>query len=108
MHTSPNCAGPTDSFARVAETGRPVSSTRKRLICTASRYQASVTAGTIFQGSRQPLRLWFRAIWWVTAQKNGASALGLQRVLGLGQYRTAWRELHSPVIPNSRRHADRP
>ena len=69
-------------------------STRQRLICTACRYQASVTAGTIFQGSRQPLRLWFRAIWWVTAQKNGASALGLQRILGLGQYRTAWTWLH--------------
>ena len=27
-------------------------------------------------------------------QKNGASALGLQRVLGLGQYETAWTWLH--------------
>jgi hypothetical protein len=33
--------------------------------------------------------MWFRAIWWVTAQKNGASALGLQQVLGLGSYATA-------------------
>ena len=69
-------------------------STRPRMICTACRYQASVTAGTIFQGSRQPLTLWCRAIWWVTAQKNGASALGLQRILGLRQYRTAWTWLH--------------
>ena len=53
-----------------------------------------MTAGTIVQGSRQPLTLWFRAIWWVTAQKNGASALGLQRILGLRQYRTAWTWLH--------------
>jgi transposase-like protein len=29
-------------------------------------------------------------MWHVTSQKNGASALGLQRVLGLGSYRTAW------------------
>jgi len=29
-------------------------------------------------------------MWWVTAQKNGASALGLQRVLGLKKYETAW------------------
>ena len=28
------------------------------------------------------------------AQKNGASALGLQRVLGLGSYKTAWSWLH--------------
>ena len=41
-----------------------------------------------------PLRLWFEAIWQVTAQKYGASALGLQRILGLGSYRTAWMLLH--------------
>ena len=76
------------------QAGPARAATRQRLICTACRYQASVTAGTIFQGSRQPLTLWFRAIWWVTAQKNGASALGLQRILGLGQYRTAWTWLH--------------
>ena len=72
--------------------GRPA--TRQRLICGACRYQASVTAGTIFHGSRQPLTLWLRAIWRVTAQKNGAGALGPQRILGLGQYRTAWIWLH--------------
>jgi transposase-like protein len=38
--------------------------------------------------------MWFRAIWWVTSQKTGASALGLQRVLGLGSYKTAWTWLH--------------
>jgi len=41
-----------------------------------------------------PLRLWFEAMWQVTTQKYGASALGLQRVLGLGSYRTAWMLLH--------------
>lgn len=41
-----------------------------------------------------PLTVWFRAIWWLTSQKTGASALGLQRVLGLGSYRTAWTWLH--------------
>lgn len=38
--------------------------------------------------------LWFRAIWYVTEQKNGVSALGLQRALGLGSYHTAWAWLH--------------
>jgi hypothetical protein len=57
-------------------------------------YQGSLTAGTIFQHTRKPLTMWFRAIWWVTAQKNGASALGLQRILGLGSYLTAWTWLH--------------
>src|SRR5688500_12531281 len=43
---------------------------------------------TIFQDTRKPLVMWFRAIWYVTSQKNGASALGLQRVLGLASYET--------------------
>ena len=67
---------------------------RGRLICTTCRHQTTVTAGTIFQDSRLPLRLWCRAIWHVTSQKNGASALGMQRVLGLGSYQTAWTVLH--------------
>jgi transposase-like protein len=53
-----------------------------------------VSAGTIFEDSRLPLRVWFRAAWWMTNQKSGISALGLQRLLGLGSYRTAWMCLH--------------
>jgi transposase-like protein len=68
--------------------------TRGRLICRACRYQASVTAGTIFQDTRKPLRMWFRAAWHITSQKNGASAVSLQQVLGLGSYMTAWTWLH--------------
>src|SRR6267378_7687533 len=64
------------------------------LECAACGCQTSVTAGTIFQDTRTPLPVWFRAMWWVTTQKNGASALGLQRVLGLGSYKTAWTWLH--------------
>ena len=37
---------------------------------------------------------WFAAVWYVVNQKQGVSALGLQRVLGLGSYRTAWSWLH--------------
>src|SRR5712691_5182304 len=62
--------------------------------CTRCRRQASVTAGTVFQDIRKPLIMWFRAMWYVTSQKNGASALGIQRVLGLGSYQTAWTWLH--------------
>jgi hypothetical protein len=64
------------------------------LECGNCGYQMSVTAGTIFQDTRKPLALWFRMMWWVTSQKNGASALGLQRALGLGNYKTAWTWLH--------------
>lgn len=64
------------------------------LECAACGCQTSVTAGTIFQGTRTPLPVWCRAMWRVTTQKNGASALGLQRVLGLKSYETAWTWLH--------------
>lgn len=64
------------------------------LQCAGCSYQSSVTAGTIFQDTRKPLTLWFRAMWSVTSQKNGASAIGLQRELGLGSYKTAWTWLH--------------
>ena len=62
--------------------------------CTACGLQTSVTAGTIFQDTRKPLRLWFRAMWYVVSQKQGVSALGLQRVLGLSRYETTWLWLH--------------
>src|SRR5207244_6933719 len=62
--------------------------------CAGCGHQTSVTAGTIFQDTRTPLPTWFRAMWWVTSQKTGASALGMQRVLGLGSYKTAWTWLH--------------
>jgi transposase-like protein len=70
------------------------SATRGRLVCRACRHQTSVTAGTIFQGTHKPLRLWFRAIWQITSQKTGASAVAVQQVLGLGSYLTAWTWLH--------------
>jgi transposase-like protein len=64
------------------------------LRCTACGHKTSVIAGTIFERTRKPLVLWFRAMWWVTSQKSGASAKGLQRILGLGSYETAWTWLH--------------
>ena len=67
---------------------------RGQLRCNRCQRQTSVTAGTIFEGTRKPLRLWFQAMWYVTNQKHGVSALGLQRILGLGSYQTAWAWLH--------------
>jgi len=67
--------------------------------CTECRRRVSRTAGTIFQDTRTPLTVWFAAVWHLTTQKNGISALGLKRVLGqppppLGSYQTAWAMLH--------------
>ena len=67
---------------------------RNRWLCGHCRYEMSVTAGTMFQDSHLPLTIRFRAIWQMTSQKNGISALGLQRVLDLGSYKTAWAMLH--------------
>src|SRR4249919_4364592 len=62
--------------------------------CTACHKRTSVTAGTIFDKTRYPLRTWFHVMWHVVSQKNGVSALGLQRELGFGSYQTAWTWRH--------------
>lgn len=72
--------------------------------CKHCGFKSSITAGTIFQDTRKPLRLWFKAMWYITNQKHGISALGLQRALGMGSYHTAWEWLyrlrHAMVRPN--------
>lgn len=60
------------------------------LECCSCGHQTSLTAGTVMHGSRKPLRMWFMAMWWISTQKTGGSARGLQRLLGLGSYQTAW------------------
>ena len=75
--------------------------------CVGCDYQVSVTAGTIFQATRKPQTMWFRAAWRVTSQKNGASTLGVQRILGLGSYQTAWTWLHKLRRAMVRRGRDR-
>jgi transposase-like protein len=63
-------------------------------MCRRCGRKTSVTAGTIFHRSRLPLTSWFAACWFVCSQKNGVSALGLQRVMGFGSYQTAWAWMH--------------
>ena len=73
--------------------------------CSGCARKVSVTAGTILDRSRVPLADWFTAIWLMTTQKYGISALGLQRLLGLGSYRTAWtmlRKLRSAMVRPAR------
>ena len=64
------------------------------LMGTACNAETSLTAGTVFQDTRKPLRMWLLAMWCITSQKNGVRALGLQRVRGLGRDETAWTWLH--------------
>ena len=75
--------------------------------CTSCGLQTSITAGTIFQDTRKPLKLWFQAMWYITNQKHGVSALGLQCVLGFGSYRTSWIWLHKLRCAMIRRGRDR-
>lgn len=77
-----------------ASVAPPYRASRARLLCRTCRHQSSVTAGTLFDKTRTPLKVWLAAAWYVTHQKHGVSALGLQRVLGLGSYQTAWALLH--------------
>lgn len=61
--------------------------------CVACGHQASVTAGTMFHGTRKPLRLWFRAIFEFISRKDGCNAMDLMRLLDLS-YPTSWTWLH--------------
>ncbi len=79
---------------RCDEAGVAFQGSRGRWICRHCRYQSTVTAGTVFEKTRTPLRNWLAAVWCIVNQKQGVNALGLQRVLGLGSYQTAWAMLH--------------
>lgn len=72
----------------------PYKTTRGRITCRSCLHQTSVTAGTIFHRTRTPLKVWFSAMWYMTNQKQGVNALGLQKVLGFKSYQTAWAMLH--------------
>jgi hypothetical protein len=63
-------------------------------MCTDCGLKTSAAAGTIFHRSHTPLSTWFAAIWFVTSQRTGVSARGLQDALGFGSYQTAWAWLH--------------
>lgn len=65
-----------------------------RYECRDCHKETTVTNNTMFHKTTKPLLIWFRAIWWMVAQKNGVSAKGLQKILGLGSYQTAWTWLH--------------
>lgn len=66
---------------------------RKLFECACCRYQVSLIAGTVLQGTRTPLRLWFLAIFLMVTDKRGISSVGLGKQLGISQKR-AWFMLH--------------
>ncbi len=65
-----------------------------KIHCRNCGKEFSIISGTIFQDSKKPLLLWFHIMWWVVAQKTGASAYNLMDFMGFGSYETAWLWLH--------------
>lgn len=65
-------------------------SSRGLYLCRHCQRQQSVTSGTIFHGSKKPLTVWFKALWWFSTRKSGVNAVALKEMLGLGSYQTAW------------------
>ena len=56
-----------------------------RVQCAHCGYQVSMTAGTVFQGTRTPLTVWFRAMWWLTSQKERGERGSVAACARLGQ-----------------------
>ena len=57
--------------------------------CRGCRHQTSLTAGTMIDSTKLPLRVWFLAMYRISQAKTGISALSLMRELGVS-YRSAW------------------
>lgn len=73
--------------------------------CRKCNRDVSVTAGTVFQRSHLPLRLWFQALWCIISQKHGVSALGLSRALGIKREMTGWhllQKIRSAMVRSGR------
>lgn len=73
-------------------------------VCKSCKSESTATTGTIFHGSKIPLHLLFRFLWFLVLQKNGISAKSLQRILGFTRYETVWTWLHKfrhiMILPN--------
>jgi transposase-like protein len=63
-------------------------------LCNDCREKFTVRTGTIFERSHIPLHKWLMATHIMAASKKSVSALQLQRMLGLGSYRSAWFMCH--------------
>ena len=79
----PRCAGSTYCEIRG----------RQLLQCRQCRYQTSLIAGTVLQGTKLPMRVWFRAMHLLAQGKKGLSNIELGRRLGIST-NAAWRVQH--------------
>ena len=91
-------AGPVD--AKTASTS-PLENVLRTFPTAPTRRSSRYTHHEVTE-SANPATRSGQAQWWVTNQKSGVSALGLQRALGLGSYKTAWtwlHKLHRAMVP---------
>ena len=58
--------------------------------CQSCGHQCSPTAGTVFEDSRKPLRLWCHVIWLMMSQKTGMSTKNFMDTFSFGSYLTTW------------------
>lgn len=79
----PRCGGPSRGYMSMRQVHE----------CAGCGYQCSVTAGTIFHKTRTPLSSWFWAIYRMSQDKKGISAMQLAKEIGVS-YPTAWLMLH--------------
>ncbi|MHB1274243.1 MAG: IS1595 family transposase, partial [Rhodanobacter sp.] len=74
--------------------------------CRACRHQTTLLSGTVFQGTKLPLRTWMLAIHLLTSTKTNMAALELMRHLGVN-YKAAWRIKHKIMQAMAEREAPR-
>ena len=67
---------------------------RNQMVCKLCKRQTSIIAGTIFHGTKTPITVILRALWFIVSQKNGVSAISVQKILGIRRYETVWVWLH--------------
>lgn len=82
---------PTNGSSRKTRTG--TASQRRVWKCADCRKQFSVLTGTIFHGSKIPVRTWIFVVFEMTSSKNGVAAREIQRKYGLTG-KSAWFMLH--------------
>src|SRR5689334_3270623 len=83
VHTCPRCAG--SEYCEIRG--------RQLLQCRQCRHQTSLIAGTVLQGTKLPMRVWFRAMHLLAQGKKGLSNIELGRRLGIST-KAAWRVQH--------------
>lgn len=76
-------------------------------VCTICKQQTSISAGTVFAGSRLSMRQWLYVIWLLAGEKRGVSAKSVQNALGVGSYKTAWLALHKVRLAMTRTSPDK-